>query len=149
MRTLALLIAGLTLAGCGGSRQAEGCHPTPPGDEVRNGFNYGDDELAVALWPDGKLVAGTLPGGGSYADINPDGSIVAKLGWWRGTAGGLTITGKRTDADAPPLRAEVPDGYGATGFQATGITFASAGCWDVTGRVGDAELKFTVLVSRG
>ena len=60
-----------------------------------------------------------------------------------------TITGERTDADAPPLRADVPDGYGPTGFQATGITFASAGCWDVTGRVGDEQLTFTVLVTRG
>jgi len=73
----------------------------------------------------------------------------AKLGWWRGVEGGLKITGERTDADAAPLRADVPDGYGPTGFQATGITFASTGCWDVTGRVGDETLTFTVLVSRG
>jgi hypothetical protein len=142
------LLALIVLAGCGGSRPAQACRPTVPGGDAPKGFNYGSDELAVELWPDGKLVAGTLPDGGSYADIKPDGSIVAKLGWWRGAEGTLAITGERTDAHAPPLSADVPDGYGPTGFQATGITFASTGCWDVTGHVGAERLTFTVLVSR-
>jgi hypothetical protein len=149
VKVVVVALVALALAACGGSKTAQACRPTAPHGDARNGFNYGDDGLAVALWPDGKLVAGTLPDGGSYADIKSDGSIVAKLGWWRGAAGGLEITGKRTDADAPPLRADIPDGYGPTRFQATGITFASAGCWDVTGRVDDEQLTFTVLVTRG
>jgi hypothetical protein len=148
MRVLVLLVL-VALAGCGGESAPQACRPTAPDGKAPDGFNYGNDGLAVALWPDGKLVAGTLPDGGSYADVNPDGSIDAKLGWWRGAAGTLAITGERTDADAPPLRADIPDGYGATGFQATGLTFASTGCWDVTGRVGGATLTFTVLVTRG
>jgi hypothetical protein len=85
---VAALVA-LALAGCGGSKTAEACRPTPPG------------------------------------------------------------SGHRSDADAPPLRADIPGDYGPTGFQATGVTFASAGCWDITGRVGDEHLTFTVLVTRG
>ncbi len=109
-------------------------------------FNYGNASLRVSLWPKGKLVAGPLPDGAIWASIEPDGSIVAKLGWWRGVAGKLAIGGRRLDASAPPLRAHVPDGYGVTGFQATGIIFPTAGCWKVTGKVGGASLTFVVLV---
>ena len=37
---------------------------------------------------------------------------------------------------------------GATGFQATGVTFPTTGCWKVEGRVGDARLAFVVSVRR-
>ena len=33
--------------------------------------------------PNGHLVAGRLPTGGERAEINPNGSISAKYGWWR------------------------------------------------------------------
>jgi hypothetical protein len=41
----------------------------------------------------------------------------------------------------------VPDGYGATGFQATAVTFPTTGCWKVVGGVGDAGLTFVVRVT--
>jgi hypothetical protein len=72
---------------------------------------------------------------------------VAKLGWWRGVAGKLAITGERLDGQAPALSAHVPDGYGATGFQATAVTFPTTGCWKVVGSVGDARLTFVVRVT--
>jgi hypothetical protein len=80
------------------------------------------------------------------AEIRPDGSIDAKLGWWRGVEGQLTIRGRRLDAPGPPLRAEIPEGYGVSGFQATGIIFPTEGCWRVTGKVGNATLSFVTLV---
>jgi hypothetical protein len=40
----------------------------------------------------------------------------------------------------------VPDGYGATGFQASAVSYPTEGCWEVTGRVGDASLTFVTLV---
>jgi hypothetical protein len=61
-------------------------------------------------------------------------------------SGDLRIDGHRLDAAAPPLIPSIPAGYGATGFQSTGIRFPSAGCWEVTGRVGDASLSFVTLV---
>jgi hypothetical protein len=76
----------------------------------------------------------------------PDGSIVAKLGWWRAVEGRLSIAGQRLDAAAPPLRADVPAGYGSSGFQATGLTFPTPGCWRVIGSAGRASLTFVVLV---
>jgi hypothetical protein len=60
--------------------------------------------------------------------------------------GQLEITGHRLDGPAPPLTASVPEGYGESGFQASGVTFPTAGCWEVTGRVGDATLTFVTLV---
>jgi len=54
--------------------------------------------------------------------------------------------GKRLDAPAPPLRAIIPEGYGDTGFQATGLIFPTEGCWEVTGEVGDTRVTFVTRV---
>jgi len=79
------------------------------------------------------------------APSRPALSIDAKFGWWRKVRGRLEIEG-RVDAPAPPLRAHIPDGYGDRGFQATGLIFPTTGCWEVTGRVGNASLTFVTLV---
>lgn len=74
----------------------------------------------------GTLWAGLGRGyeGGWYA--LPDGM---KVLWWRGTAGPLTISGRRLDAPAPALRAHVPDGYGpGPGLQFTSPQFPTLGC---------------------
>lgn len=63
-----------------------------------------------------------------------------------GVRGPLTVTGHRLNGPGPRLRARVPEGYGATGFQASGIIFPSEGCWKVTGTVGEANLTFVTLV---
>jgi hypothetical protein len=133
MRTelmLAALALAAALTGCSGTKRASApapnltrpCPVTSPGGDLRFGdgdFNYGNDSLGVALWPNGKLVAGRLPDGGSNAEAKPDGSIRAKLGWWRAVEGRLSIDGVRLHDSAPPLRAFIPLGYGPTGFQAT------------------------------
>jgi hypothetical protein len=122
---------------------------TRPPASVPRSFDYGNARIAVALNPpNGKLVAGRLPRGGYRAEIEKDGSIDAKYGWWRSRARPkLRISGRRLEAPAPPLRASIPDGYDR-GFQATGIVFPTTGCWRVTGRVGTATLSFTVLVMK-
>lgn len=109
-------------------------------------LNYGNQSLYTNLWPHGTLRAGKLASGGSYATVKADGSIYAKLGWWRSSPGTLTISGQRLDAPAPPLRADVPAGYGEAGFQPSGITFPSIGCWKVEGHLGSAALAFVVRV---
>jgi hypothetical protein len=115
---------------------------------VPRSFDYGNGAIAVALNPpNGRLVAGRLPGGGYRATINDDGSIDAKVGWWRAGAGRIRIAGSRLDVPAPPLQAHVPGGYGS-GFQATGLTFPTTGCWRVTGRYGSAHLTYVVLVTK-
>lgn len=69
-----------------------------------------------------------------------------KVAWIRLITGELTITGERLDGPAEPLVAGIPEGYGPSGFQSTFIEFPSAGCWEVVGRVQDAELRFIVHV---
>jgi hypothetical protein len=93
------------------------------------------------LWEDGIIAAD--PG-----FIDEDGAIGMKFGWWRDVEGKLTITGHRLDGSGPPVRAEVPDGYGTRGFQASGVVFPLDGCWQVEGRVGDSALTFVTFVIR-
>ena len=121
---------------------------TRPPKPVPPSFNYGNATIAVALNPaNGRLVAGRLPSGGSRATINRNGSIYAKYGWWRAGAAKPVITGWLVDDPRRRLRADVPGGYGS-GFQTTGLTFPSIGCWRVTGKLRKASLAFTVLVTK-
>ena len=157
---LAMIAVACAAAAANGARHSVGlaaataCKLTVPSARNRppkpvpRSFDYGNASIAVALaTPNGRLVAGRLPSGGYRATINANGSIDAKYGWWRAGDGDITITGRRLDAHAPPLKAFVPNGY-AGGFQATGLTFATTGCWRVTGRFERAHLTFTVLVTK-
>jgi hypothetical protein len=107
----------------------------PPGPTFGAEF-HGNGSIWVGLWHANVVVW----------DAEPDGTITVKFGWWRGVPGKLRIEGRRLDAPAPPLVGHVPDGYGDSGFQSSGITFPSAGCWQVTGHVGEASLIFVTLV---
>jgi hypothetical protein len=99
----------------------------------------GNGKLWVKLWPLGVIVA-------KPNVIDSDGSIGIKLPWWRGVAGTLTVSARRLDANAPPVRGDVPSGYGRTGFQPSGVVFPTQGCWQVTGRIGSVKLVFVTLV---
>ena len=98
--------------------------------------NHGNGKLWTLLPTDGKLLIAP----------EKDGFLQMKFPWWRAVCGRLTITGRRLDAPAGPLRADVPAGYGETGFQASGVYFPSEGCWEITGKAADAELTFVVEV---
>ncbi len=116
---------------------------------ARRASTFGNARLRAHLgWPNGILAAGTLPNGGSWAIVNPDGSISTKVGWWRGTPGRLVIRGSRLDARAAPLRAHAGGGYGPKGFQPSRLTFPTVGCWRVVGEVGRARLTFVVKVTK-
>jgi hypothetical protein len=107
--------------------------------------DYGNDALwtNLAMWSQ-------QPGLVEVPDdqhLRADGWVVEmKWAWWRFEPGKLTIEGRRLDATAPPLFADIPDGYGDRGFQVSGISFPTDGCWEITGRLGDDSLTFVVLV---
>jgi len=126
------------------------CPVTAPNASAPAGtFNYGNARIRAQIWPHGILVAGRLPDGSAWAEINPDGSIVAKLGWWRGVAGTLSIKGRRIDAPAPPLRVELHlASYPEKGFIPSTLTFPTVGCWRVVGSQGGASLVFVVKVTK-
>lgn len=109
----------------------------------------GQTELSAQYHGNGMLWT-ILPQGGTLT-IDPDrsGKLRMKFGWWRAVNGRLTIEGYRLDGSDDKLTADIPDGYGDTGFQATGIYFPSEGCWEVTGKAGKGELKFVVEVRKG
>ena len=113
---------------------------TPPGQEPP-ASHHGNGALWADIDPDGVIRV-------KPEDVGYKGSVDVKFGWWRGprVRGALTITGRRLDGPAPPLQADIPEGYGDTGFQASGIIFPTEGCWEVTGRAGNATLTFVTYV---
>jgi len=118
---------------------------TPPGEQP-SALNHGNGVIWTEIWPEGTVVF--EPGGPGH--IYADGSLEMKFPWWRGEGvrDPLSIEGHRLDAPSPPLRADIPEGYGDTGFQASSITFPSEGCWQVTGSAGSASLTFVTRVIR-
>ena len=117
---------------------------------VRNGthFNYGNGELWTSLWPKGTVVFSARGPG----IVNVDGSLSMKWPWYleRGIQGELEIQGRRLDAPSErPMSADFSPVLGDPGFHAGAITFPSEGCWEVTGRAGDASLTFVTRVVMG
>lgn len=103
---------------------------------------YENDALATNLWMWGEGIV-EVPG----SHVEKDGSTAGmKWAWYRHASGTLTITGKRLDAPADLLRAEIPTGYGDSGFQVSGIVFSGPGCWEITGTVAETDLTFVVWV---
>ena len=103
-----------------------------------NEFLYGNDALVVILPNDGMLHPSDpsrgLPGG-------------VKFGWDRIAHGALAVETKRLDGVTAPQPAEVPSGYGDTGFQPSGLNFAAPGCWQVRGTVSGKTLLFVSSVA--
>jgi len=103
-----------------------------------------EDYYQTRCRPAGSIAGRRRPGNERLRQR--EGSIWWKFPWWRLVSGDLTITGRRLDAPAPPLKSFVPEGYGEIGFQASGVTFPSEGCWQLTGTVAHSSLTFVTLV---
>jgi hypothetical protein len=123
------------------------CPVTLPTGDHRHGDpaglgrqGYGNRGLWVGLWPHGRVRA-------TKDNLNRRGEILMKFPWDRALRGRLHVTGLRIDAEAPPLRALLPD-YGVTGFQASALIFPTEGCWEITGRIAQrSSLTFVTRVS--
>lgn len=119
----------------------------PSGVSYDSLFGADSSHGNAQLWVGGLAENGVIVAGPDF--VEPDGSIGMKFGWYRVTAGQLTITGRRLDAPAPPARGSVPSGYGDAGFQASGVSFPTEGCWEITGTVGSTTLTFVTFVMKG
>ena len=139
MFTASLLLMGATSPAMSTEVATGSCPVT-----LRQGDAYGNDALQTFLPPDGKLVF--QPGGAGFVDH--DGALGIKYGWERLVTGALSVGGRRLDGKAGPARAYISDGYGDTGFQPIYLVFPTPGCWEITGRVGEAKLTFVVFVEK-
>ena len=110
-------------------------------------FWYGSEGLWTALHTNGVWEG--LPD-------NPAG-YTQKIMWWSDSyvlknelQPALVVSGRRLDAEAPPLKFD-----GATNAYAedigdamlTGVDFPTRGCWEITGQYKKSELKFVVWIA--
>jgi hypothetical protein len=122
------------------------CKVTKPNGQAplgqpRGPDTYGNDALSTVLFPNG--VVEFRPGGPGF--VLADGSLKMKFPWWRNAEAALEITGRRLDATAPPLRAEIGRS-GDIHMVPTYVIFPSTGCWEVSGKVGGVSLVFITKV---
>lgn len=124
--------------------QPNGQMPPESGNAYGRGWgDYGNELLWTSLWMWGEGAI-HVP---NEAHLRPNGRVIElNWAWFRYVPGKLTIEGHHLDAPAEPMTASVPDGYGEAGVQVSGITFPSAGCWEITGRLGDDSLTFVIEV---
>lgn len=144
--------SSVTTAPASGSDAGGTCTPTapngqsPPGEPSSEQY-FGNGELYTVLWPNGVVIF--EPGG--PGELRRDGSLVMKWPFVRGdgVSGELSVEGRSLHRPGLHVTAEIPDGYGVTGFQATALVFPEPGCFEVTAHAGDATLTFvTRVVSR-
>lgn len=104
--------------------------------------------ISTTLWSAGVVIF--APDGPGF--IQDDGSMAMKWPWVRHVEGELTVDGRRLDAKAAPLGAELeplhklPVERSKTGFLSSMLVFPTPGCWEVTGRLGDHSLTFVTMV---
>lgn len=98
---------------------------------------YGNDWL----WTELGTGDGTL-----RATPGSDGLLQAKFPTYRLVDGSLTVSANRLDGTSNGVQVDVPGGYGATGFQAVGVSFPAPGCWSITESISGHSLTFVVKV---
>jgi len=134
-------LAGVILAaGCRSAlAKYAGCpNGSAPTGESGSPLYYAQGGLTTVLWPGGKVpFSPNGPG-----EIRDDGSLAMKFPFWRGEGvrGALSIGSRRLGGDGSPATAEIPEGYGDTGFQASAIIFPGPGCWQITARAGGSTM---------
>lgn len=125
---------------------------TPPAPYDTLGFKgdfwFGSDPLWTAISRGG--IWNGLP-------YEPSSGYTQKIFWWREgyvwteePQPDLIVTGKRLDAEAPPLRVfPATNAYASDIGSAmlTGVEFPTVGCWKITGQYRDTELSFVVWVA--
>ena len=120
------------------------CPTTKPIRDVHGTYecpgNFGSDGLLVTVEPEIEF----RRGGAGY--VLSDGSYGWKVAWCRKVKGKLSISGRRLDGSAPPLRSQIGADNGQPGFVPTYVIFPTVGCWEITGRVGRTKVTFVTHV---
>lgn len=102
---------------------------------------HGTDGLSTTLWPGGTIEF--RPSG--PGTVLPDGSLRMKFLWFKARSP-MTIEGRRLDAPAQSLRAEINHAFDGEDFQPSHLVFATTGCWEVAAKAGDSALTFVTRV---
>jgi hypothetical protein len=143
MRTLAVLsLAALLLNGPGSGPLAatgtcavtEPIRAEPPRDPNADPFGTGPWYVNGdrSIWAGGAVHMMAGEKGNKVLWIRPQGTK-------------LVVSGRRLDAEAPPPKARIPCCY-LTGFQASGLTFSTQGCWEISAKAGASDLIFVTRV---
>jgi hypothetical protein len=69
-----------------------------------------------------------------------------KVLWAKPEGSHLEVTGKRLDGPARPLGVQIGCCYDSLDYQGSGITFPTAGCWEIDAKASDTEWHFVVRV---
>jgi hypothetical protein len=144
MRHGAKLVALLSLIATTSLALATEAAPSSCPITFPQGGIHGNEALQAVLPEGGTFVFG--PGGAGFVDR--DGALGIKFAFDRLIAGQLFVGGRRLDGKAGPARAYMSDGYGDIGFQPIYLVFPTPGCWEITGRVGEAKLTFVLFVEK-
>ena len=121
--------------------------PAPPApDSVSAPFGefwFGTPELWTSLRPDG-----------TWSDLPyHEGAYTQKVFWWSqgyDWKSQLTLTGRRIDGPAPPMRASTATNAFAADIGSSslvGVDLPTAGCWEITGHLKGVTLSFVVWVA--
>jgi hypothetical protein len=112
---------------------------TPPG-EAASPLNHGENGLWTVLWPHGTVIV-------PLENVDAAGVLWMKFPWWRGPGveGRLRVSGREVSTGTA-IRPDVSDAYGSTGFQATGIGFPTAGCYEISAVAQRARLMIVTRV---
>jgi len=117
--------------------------PAPaPGSARASQFWFGTPALWTSLRPDG-----------TWSDLPyHDGAYTQKVFWWSqgyDWKSPLTLTGRRIDGPAPPIRASAATNAFAEDIGSSilvGVEIPAAGCWEITGHLKGVALSFVVRV---
>ncbi len=172
VRILALIfLAALVLGGCGSSAMSTGgaaatvrpavpsAQPTAAPAPAAGATATTDDcPITQAIKDQPPKDPHADPFALSYWYINADRTLWVSLSdnqswatggekviWIRPQGTQLVVSGQRLDGEAPQLQAHIPCCY-PTGFQVTGLTFPTGGCWEVTAQAGKSELRVITWV---
>ena len=130
------------------------CVVTTPNGVIARGAEYdasvshGNEQLSAGPFgiPENGIFVFQAGGPGF---VTRSGSLGHKFGWQTAVGGRFLVEGRRLDGPAPRMWAENATGQpDSPGFHATALVFSTPGCWEVTGRVGDASLTFVVKVEK-